>query len=367
MRKIRCCFSILILLLLTGTAHADKGQVWPYPARLAEASQKAIILHNDNEEVLILRTELKADQKIGILEFIPFPSEPAIGLAKGNPFTVVQQLITQKGLEYEDRITKGGRNPFPVEIKFEARLGVHDVTVVKIDDLSGFSKWVVGFFRKKGIKVTNNFDNVYRNAEDYLGRGIHFFVFDYVMLKKETVSIEPLCYRFKSEKLYYPLKTSNIVGGDGLVDLVLILPGSLGLLSDRSDLRKIIELFKGGNWDLSSSSKVYSNELESIDPEAGAFFKTGKIYMQVLKYSGRYDFKDDLMLDIANIAPYAYKHFIYMPYYSNYFERDGYQLAESLSPEEMKDIEEAYSQKRPEWIFEPGILEVIRESGYSLP
>jgi hypothetical protein len=357
MKKAVAIFMILIFLLLTGIASADKGQLWPYPVRLAEESQKAIILHNQGEEVLILGTALKADQKIGVLEFIPFPAEPTVSQAKGNPFKALQELISKKKLHYEIR-TKGGDGVVSVEIKFEAQMGLHDVTIIKINDLDGFSQWVTQFFKKKGIPLKNNLSAVYQNAGDYLKRGFNYFVFDYILLGKEAKNFEPLIYKFQSEQLYYPLKTSNIIGGEGRVDLALILPGSLGLLKDHRDLLKLRELFNSiGGWELSSSAKAYPDELKPIYPEAGEFFKDGKIYLQVLRFVGKYQFSDDLQLDISNIAPFAYKHTIYRSDYNHYSWGGDYELAEPLTPDEKKDIAEAYSQKRPEWIFEPAMME----------
>ena len=361
MKKTIGTFIILIFLSVTGIVFADKGQVWPYPVSLAEDSQKAIILHNNKEEVLILGTQLKAGQETRVLEFIPFPSEPTVSSIKGNPFQAIQELIAQKQLQFIEN-SKGQGSTSPVEIKFEAQLGLHDVTVIKINDLEGFSKWVAGFFKKKGITVKNNLSGVYQNAADYLNRGFNYFVFDYVFLKKEAKSPEPLLYKFESGKLYYPLKTSNVIGGKGLVDLVLILPGSLGLLKDGSDFQKLRELFNGGNWDLSSSSKAYPDEIKVIYPEADALFKTCKIYMQVLQFYGNYEFKDDLILDISNIAPYAYKHMIYRSDYGNYLLGGSYELAESFSSDEKTDMAEAYSRRRPEWVFTPEMMDIIQDS-----
>ena len=74
----------LVLLSLMNSAHADKGPIlWHEGVEVSQESQKAIILHNAVEEVLILGTEMKANKKIEILEFIPFPSEPTVSLATG--------------------------------------------------------------------------------------------------------------------------------------------------------------------------------------------------------------------------------------------------------------------------------------------
>lgn len=64
-------------------ARADKGHIWPSPVALSETAQKAILLHNRDEEVLILGVELNAEREAEILEFIPFPSEPRVSLVEG--------------------------------------------------------------------------------------------------------------------------------------------------------------------------------------------------------------------------------------------------------------------------------------------
>jgi len=97
----RGAFSILGLFL-ANTAFADKGPIiLSEGVSLSQESQKAIILHNTTEEILILGTEMRAEQETEILEFIPFPSEPQVSLAEGNPFEKIGQLITEKGLLFE--------------------------------------------------------------------------------------------------------------------------------------------------------------------------------------------------------------------------------------------------------------------------
>ncbi|BCB96038.1 hypothetical protein JZK55_09600 [Dissulfurispira thermophila] len=310
MKKKSIAIAFLLLILSPPLLFADKGHFWwNMNAKVSEDSQKAIIFHNKKEEVLILGIELKADEKTGVLEFIPFPSEPQVSLAKGNPFDAINKLLRVKRIKFQGALTKGGAGTEPVEIKMSQKIGLHDVTVTKINDINGFNIWIIDFLDKKGIKrieikALKNFSTI---AEDYIKRGIQYFVFDYVEVNKTQQFIEPLIYRFKTDKLYYPLKTSNIIGGIGRVEVVLILPGSLGINED--ERIKIIEAFpETRRPKLSSSSKVYLNELKPVyEKVANIFPEKSKIYLQMLRYEGRYDFRDDLNLDISNIAPYARK------------------------------------------------------------
>jgi hypothetical protein len=133
----------IVLLFLMNSAHADKGPIlWHEGVELSQESQKAIILHNSVEEVLILGTEMKASKKIEMLEFIPFPSESTVSLATGAPFEEMARLIKKKGLVFQfSSIGKGGgtTESVPVEIRLSKKIGLHDVTAIKINDIGQFA------------------------------------------------------------------------------------------------------------------------------------------------------------------------------------------------------------------------------------
>lgn len=305
---------ILALVISISHAHADRGPViWSEGVKLTQESQKAIIMHNTVEEVLVLGTELRADKETDILEFIPFPSEPRVSLAKGDPFEKISRIISEKKLMFRfyDMPTKGGGGKdttVPVEISFAEKIGVHDVTTIKINDIDHFSKWVDDFFRGKGIKADrDSLSRVYENARDYMERGFNHFVFDFVKVTDETKFIEPLIYRFQTEKIYYPLKTSNLISGRGVVEMIFILPGSF---SDEiwQQTDKIFPAGAGVSVSLSSSSKMYPGEVGDIYRGGPFFGKTDKIYIQMLKYDGPYMFKDDFLYPTDRLTPYAYKH-----------------------------------------------------------
>jgi len=329
----------VILLFLAGAAYADKGPVlWHKDVKLSQESQKAIIFHNAKEEVLILGTELKASRETEILEFIPFPSEPEVGLAKGNPLEEAARLINRKGLvfTFSDAVKGGGENTTaPVEIRFSKKIGLHNVTVVKINAIDHFDRWLEDFFKSKGIQADREkLSAVYRNAQDYIGRGIQYFVFDQVRVSESVRLVEPLIYRFKTDRIYYPLKTSNLIGGKGIVELILILPGSI-----TEDIwRSIWTVFpsrNGGDIKISSSSKVYPDELTALYPDASFFSRSAKIYLQVVKYSGTYDFKDDFTYPVGKLVPYAYR-----PAIGNRFT--GESFGPLLTGDERRDLREVY-------------------------
>jgi hypothetical protein len=341
----------ILYFFLASTAFADKGLItWNEGVELSQESQKAIILHNATEEILILGTEMKAKQETEILEFIPFPSEPQVSLAAGNPFEKIGQLISEKGLlfEYYDDFSKGGNSAgtkVPVEIRLSEKIGLHDVTTIKINDIEQFSQWLEKFFKSKELPLQNEkLQAVYSNARDYLQRGYCYFVFDSVTISPQLKFLEPLKYRFKSQKIYFPLKTSNLIGGTGAVEMIFLLPGSVS-----DDIWQSTPGIFGQGKDrelrLSSSSKLYPEDVKRIQ-ESDFFVDRSKLHLQVLKYKGKYDFKDDFTYDVNKLVPYAYR-----------FQEgdDSSTFAPSLTADEKRDMKEAYCPQfgSPESIFSP--------------
>lgn len=307
-------FFAVFLFFPFGLIHADRGPVIRHEGvHLSQQSQKAIILHNSVEQVLILGTELKASREIDVLEFIPFPTEPKVSLAKGNPFEEAVKLINRKGLVFEsgnlDSI-KGGEDKTmtPVEIRFSEKVGLHDVTVIKTNDIGHFVGWLDNFFKTEGISADKeSLSDVYRNAEDYLARGINFFVFDQVKVSSSVKFVEPLIYRFETARIYYPLKTSNLIGGKGDVELILVLPGSMSE-DIWQDVSKTFIRGKERTIMVSSSSKIYPEEMKPIYPDSSFFNGPRKLYLQAFRYTGPYNFKDDFTYPLEKLVPYAYRY-----------------------------------------------------------
>lgn len=359
--KILVALGVMVFSSLNpGLAAADRGSFTASPARLSQDSQKAIIFHNKQEEILVLATELRADRTTQVLEFIPFPAEPIVFLVKDPILERVGELLRKKDIQEEEGPAKGGRGSAPVEIKFSQKVGAHDVTVVKINQPAEFENWVREFFRQKKIAMENRLEGALANARDYLGRGFNYFVFDSVTVGRETRTVEPLAYRFKSSELYYPLKTSNLVGGSGRVELVLVLPGSFFVeeLILRNQDQRYFELFTSG-WRASSSSRIYPAELGELLPEAAGFFKPGqKVYLQLLKYEGPYDFKDDLRWDISGLPRFAYKIRLDTSYGLNYSQK--------WTEDEIRDYLQARCAENPGFLRESRVLLDDMMLGYLL-
>ena len=307
-----CLWSFLLLSLilwLPVAACADMGMILASEARVNEEAQKAIILHNGQEQVLILGTVLKADRNTPIVRFIPFPSKPQVSLAEGDPFLAVSELLHKHKLMFLQFTKSGSSTTSPVEITFNAKIGAHDVTIIKINEIIQFRNWVNEFFKKRGLPAKKEYPEVESIAADYVGRGIKYFVFDFVELTTETQSVKPLIYRFDSKEIYYPLKTSNTFGGKGGIDLIFIGPGTL-CSTPPTPYAPCSHLFgKFRIFNISTSAEIQQMEASKIYPAEEEFFGGyNAIFMQLLSYYGNYEFEDDIFFDPANLLPYALSH-----------------------------------------------------------
>ena len=289
-------FSLLGALFCgTYLSYADTGRVYTSDAKLSETAQKAIILHNGEEEVLVLGTDLKADKSTPVLRFIPFPAEPQVILAPPQAFEAAAGLVKSHALKFIDQYKDGSSVERAVELKFNQKLGVHDLTVVKINDAAAFRGWVNSFFKSKSLAQNAAYPEIEAIVNDYTQRGLVYFVFDFVELNTKPIFVEPVAYRFKTKALYYPLKTSNTFGGSGLIDLIVCAPGTLcaPLYGDFYGMKA------------TTSAAVTSQELTDILPDAGAFYGKNNIFIQLLRYNGLYQFGEDILYDLSKAVPRA--------------------------------------------------------------
>ncbi len=302
------------------------GRILTADVQVMEEMQRAIILHNLDQEVLILSTEIVGPERSTIVRFIPFPSEPGVSLARGRPFEAVAELIKKHGLKFSfhsKRESIGAGSPIrqgkPVDIRLHVRLGAHDATVVKINEPPAFGRWVRQFFSEKELNLARGFRKVEEVARDYVQRGFQYFVFDLVEVPREPKAVSPLVYRFKTSRLYYPLKTSNTFGGKGGIDLFIVAPVTL---CDPNDDEALYVEQKGPRTpyllhpclgplgekaklglQVSDSKAITKTEALCIHESAESLFSDfSHIFLQVIRYWGAYRFDDDIFVDIS-LAP----------------------------------------------------------------
>ena len=234
MNKPAFLLSLPILAGLGSSAFADMGRMMLSGSKVQveETSQKAVILHNRRDELLILGTEIGATAATPIIRFIPFPAAPQVSAAPADTFDHVKAIVDKYRLSFVTRwMTKGGgaEKTQGVDVVAAARVGSHDVTTIHVSDVAAFRGWVNDYFRAHGLPTAAAYPREEAIVSDYVRRGYSYFVLDRVDVAAKVRFVEPLAFQFESPNLYYPLLTSNSFGGKGTIDLFVAAPVTLCL------------------------------------------------------------------------------------------------------------------------------------------
>jgi len=220
-------FIIVMLLIISLHTAADRGSI-PYTANLKiyEPQQDALIAWNGEEEILILSTELFAEEETKVLQVLPLPSEAEIKkssrsvIKKAGQFLIdntvqsFQPLLPSRSAEIE--VQPGG------EITQEIVIGSHDITAVKVLNSSEFVSWVNDYLEEKGNNNPIIPEDLKPIIENYIERGFNHFVFDTVEVTDEAKYNEAISYKFKTDKLYYPLEITSLDKGESQIELIIV-------------------------------------------------------------------------------------------------------------------------------------------------
>jgi hypothetical protein len=320
--------ALLAAAMLFTPASADMGQIHVSLAgvTVSESAQKAIILSNGKEEVLILGTELAASKKTAVVRFIPFPAEPKVALAPKGVFDRLAGLVAKYKLQYVHTFhSKGGPATIGksgVEVRFSAKLGSHDITVIRVRDASQLRAWANGYFKKMGLPTAKSYREAETIVADYVARGIDWFVVDSVKLSPDKRIVEPVAYRFASTSLYYPLKDTNTFGGKGEIELFVVAPSTLcapgsdtffasgdawneGDMAVEESGRRAGPCLGMALSKASTSAMLVpaEHDLAALWPEGNAFFAGKPVFLQAIRYVGAYQFERDVMVPLpAGVA-----------------------------------------------------------------
>jgi hypothetical protein len=198
----------------------------PLSVTVFEPRQRAIILWNGEEQILLLSTDQRTNQPSAVLEVIPLPSEPQVEIGSFETFEVAQKLMVRKHMW---ACAHGGaragayREPENAgRITFHKKAGAHDLSVAKVLDKNHFLQFVQNYLmtRYETGKTPIKTEFV-KTIESYLDEGFQWFAFDVITLDGSTKSREPVQYRFKTDCVYYPMRISTQEKGDTEVDLLV--------------------------------------------------------------------------------------------------------------------------------------------------
>lgn len=227
MKTIYMFFTLSVFIPLSFIS-ADRGMIPVNPnAQIFEPNQRAMIAWSGEVEILLLSTDLRASDSTMLLEVLPLPSEPDVKKGDLETFRMATDLINKK--LYSGRMAKGRELSEGVivpsgEVTFHKRIGAHDISVTHLLDSQGFVEWVIDYLKTLGVERDVMSAEMKELVNDYISEGFEWFVFDVVTIGKETVTNEPIQYRFKSDHVFYPLKITSTAQGATSIELLILTP-----------------------------------------------------------------------------------------------------------------------------------------------
>jgi hypothetical protein len=271
---------VLIALLTSSSVFANSGMIVMAPTvELDESAQNAIVAWNGKEEIIILSKDVESSKSTLVLEVIPLPSNPEVDKGSMESFEKLVKIINEKTAHWE--ITEGGEEEAimvgGVEVTLHKKIGAHDVTVVKVNDLDYFVSWVEKFTSSKGFENVEISKEFKATVKNYLDKNIKFFVFDVIETSKAKRNVEPLIYRFKTNYLYYPLEitaTSDVGRSSSKINLFLIT-------SEKIDRRLVAHTGLLPTLGFGYDFKLSEEEVKDVSPEIRDLFRSDPFLMDV--------------------------------------------------------------------------------------
>ena len=219
---------VLLVSILLPLVYADRGGLPIVPGvSIYESGQKAIVAWNGNEEILILSTDVRASEQTMVLEILPLPSKPEIGLGSFQSFQRIQEMIWGEAVNRFYFLSQDAARGGSVEVVFHEEIGAHNITVVMAVDATALVNWANDFLLSSGVDQDITLGKFQSAVEDYVSRGFRYYALDLVTLQAEERSMDPIVYRFNCSTLYYPLLITSPVGGDGKITLFLLTENKL--------------------------------------------------------------------------------------------------------------------------------------------
>ena len=337
--KINLLISIIFLsFIVPYLVFADGGMVvWPREISLNQLAQNAIVAWDGEEEIIILSNDIESDFEGTALRMVPLPSSPSeVKEGSFDSFEKITEIFNEKireerskhhlGFNEGDSADEGVPG---VEITFHEQVGAHDLTIVKVNDLDDFIEWIEDFAEEKDLpmeeriicseysynncpsecnKITecgsdncnrlcvggeNNIHRISNNfrkgVENYLKRGINYFVFDVINTNEGEESINPLVYRFESDYLYYPVLVSGI---SGIAESRAQIKVFFVTEEEIKDATYWHPYWRGN---FSYSVEFDQEELEEVSEDVASLFEEGAIVTNFDYYGPLKDFDKDLI------------------------------------------------------------------------
>jgi len=194
-----------------------------------------------------------------------------------------------------------------VKVVSHQDLGPHHVTVVEIQDVNAFEAWITDFFRAKDLGQPVVTDKLRKTVADYCSRAFRFLAVDVIDVPQGRKTVAPVAYRFKCDHVYYPLRVTNLYGGEGTVELFCVLnpwrdgrgaewPRAYALASRK-------EGDKQHRWICSREITLSTDELTTLHPVSKDLFRDSGASFYAAKFEGQLQFDDDIWLSMEYRSP----------------------------------------------------------------
>jgi outer membrane protein assembly factor BamB len=283
---------VLIPILSMTTVSADGGMIPYNEFEVYEPGQKAIIAWDGQQEIMILSVDVYSEESTKALHMVPFPSLPEVELGSIESFEKINEIINrgreQHFGEYQDgNMTIAPNAESNIEIVFTEKIGPHDITAVQVNSPNEFTEWVNNFLKDKGIsnkKMPDKLDNVIGH---YTEQNIRYFVFDVVELEKNTRSVDPIVYKFRTKYLFFPLEISSIIEGHTEITLAMLMPPNLPV--NKNSIREL-------GFDETFKTMIDSDDIKDISEEFEPLFVIEASLSVCLGIFSLEDLEDDVMI-----------------------------------------------------------------------
>jgi len=240
-----------------------------------EPGQRAIILWNGHEEILLLSTDIRTSQDVSILEVIPLPSEPQVRRGDFDSFKKMNARLADRKVWYVSVL--GGLRPISpaATITFHEKMGAHDIAVANVLDKDRFVGWVMGFLAGKGVANPQIRPEFVQIIGSYLDRGFTWFVFDTIKTADRLQSRQPIEYRFQSDSVFYPIEISSLETGRTTIDLTVVTKSRLTSFSNiRFASRKTV------------GARVTPRDLDRVSPGWTKFMNASQLSVDRVQIKG---------------------------------------------------------------------------------
>jgi hypothetical protein len=234
--------------------------------RIYKPAQTALIAWNGEEEILYFSSELSATKESQLLEVMPLPSKPTVEKSGSGILTQARFLIEESEAESESTSDEKAPAGRVVEVK---TLGVHEIHIVEVTRTGEFMRWVEKHLEAAGAATKTAPEALEKIISQYLEEGYRWFVFDLISVERTNTEKETLKIRFKTDKLYYPMRINRTEVGETEVEFFILTnilfnaEDCLGITRD-----EIIVPHK--------PAKILAEKLSALDPDIAALLGNPK-------------------------------------------------------------------------------------------